>query len=288
MSSAALQQIESGLAGAREALLRGELEAMHDHLVRTLDALADVTRAGFVPQQDRAPVPWDEARAAQLVWDLLARLKGAGCHVFPFAGTLLGLERDGRLLPNDKDADFAVWLEDFSLAGRLLQQWGLRRATDTPPFANVATFVAADTGYSVDLFGLRRDPAKDRTEGGAWLYGRPASHQRVLHFPWFELVPRAGPSGEVWWPDPPGTLLQALYGDWRTPRPEWDSLISNASVQDLNLNWHCWALRSLCTCWLGGDLAKTRRLIDQVLARTGEVPPYAAWRDALDAGLATP
>ncbi|MCG2594713.1 hypothetical protein LZ009_18190 [Ramlibacter sp. XY19] len=284
MTQAALQQIQSGLAGAQAALLQGELEAMHAHLARTLDALAEVTRAGFVPQQDRPAVPWDEARATQLVWDLLSRLKAADCHVFPFAGTLLGLERDGRLLPNDKDADFGVWLEDFSLVGRLLQQWGLRRATDTPPFANMATFVDAATGYSVDLFGLRRDPYHHRTEGGVWLYGKPASYQRVLHLPWFELAPRQG----VWWPETPALLLQALYGDWRTPRSEWDSLISNQSVQDLNLNWHCWALRSLCTSWLGGDLGKTRRLLDQVLVRTGDVAPYVAWRDALDAGLGAP
>ena len=79
MSEAALQQIQSGLAGAQAALLQGELEAMHGHLVRTLDALADVTRAGLVAKQERPAVPWDEARAAQLVWELLARLKAAGC-----------------------------------------------------------------------------------------------------------------------------------------------------------------------------------------------------------------
>jgi len=278
MSDAALQQIQSGLAGAQAALLRGELQDMHDHLLLAIDALAEVTRAGFVPQQERQSVPWDEARATQLVWDLLARFKAADCHVFPFAGTLLGLEREGRLLRNDKDADFGVWLEDFSLAGRLLQQWGLRRATDTPPFANMATYVDAATGYSIDLFGLRRDAANQRTEGGVWLYGKPPSYQRVLHFPWFELADRNG----AWWPDPPGVLLEALYGDWRTPRPEWDSLISNVSVRDLNLNWHCWALRSLCTSWLGGDLAKTRRLLQQILDRAGDIAPYAAWRDALD------
>jgi hypothetical protein len=286
MSEAALQQIQSGLAGAEAALLQGELQAMHDHLVRTLDALAQVTRAGLVAKQERRPVPWNETLATQLVWDLLARFKAADCHVFPFAGTLLGLERDGRLLPNDKDADLAVWLEDFSLAGRLLQQWGLQRATDTPPFANMATFVDAASGHSVDLFGLRRDPANNRIEGGVWLYGKPPSHQRVLYFPWFELAPRQGPAGAAWWPEPPALLLQALYGDWRRPQPEWDSLISNVSVHDLNLSWHCWALRSLCQCWLGGDVAKTRRLIDQVLARTGEAAPYLAWRDALDATLA--
>jgi hypothetical protein len=38
----------------------------------------------------------------------------------------------------------------------------------------------ARQGYSVDLFGLRRDPVAACIEGGAWLYGKPASWQRVL------------------------------------------------------------------------------------------------------------
>ncbi|MDB5858442.1 MAG: cytidyltransferase [Ramlibacter sp.] len=284
MSEAALQQIQSGHAGAQAALLRGELEAMHGHLVRTLDALADVTRAGLVARQERPPVPWDEARAEQLVWELLARLKGAGCHVFPYAGTLLGLERDGRLLPNDKDADLAVWLEDFALAGRLLQQTGLQRATDVPPFGNMATYVEPRTGYSVDLFGLRRDPVAGAIEGGVWLYGRPASWQRVLVLPWFDLSARSGPAGEVWWPEA-DRLLAAVYGDWRTPRPEWDSLVSSCALREVNLNWHCWALQHLAQAWLSGDLARTRRLFDQVLARAGGDARLQAWCAALDEAL---
>jgi hypothetical protein len=219
------------------------------------------------------------------VWELLARFRGADCHVFPYAGTLLGLERDGRLLPNDKDADLAVWLEDYSLAGRLLVQWGLQRATDVPPFANMATFVEPNSGYSVDLFGLRRDPMRERVEGGAWLYGKPPSHQRVLLLPWFDLQERTSASGAVWWPDRADALLQAFYGDWRTPQPEWDSQVSNRSLQDTNLSWRCWSLKSLVYLWLGGDLARTRRLLHQVLARAGDDAQLHAWREALDAGL---
>ena len=70
---------------------------------------------------------------------------------------------------------------------------------------------------SVDLFGIRREPEHARLVAGGWLYGRPPSHQRITRFPWFELASRAGPAGDVWWPDPPATLLTALYGDWRTP-----------------------------------------------------------------------
>jgi hypothetical protein len=281
MSQTALQRIESGLAGARAALLQGELDAMHAQLVATLDALAAVTGAGLVPRQQRADTPWDAARALQLVWELLARFHAAGCHVFPYAGTLLGLERDGRLLPGDKDADLAVWFEDFALAGRLLQQWGLQRATDVPPFANMATFVEPGSGYSVDLFGLVRNPVARRTEGGAWLPGKPASHQRLLLLPWLELGARAAPAGAVWWPAAPDALLQAFYGDWRTPDPEWDSLVSNRAVHELNLSWWCWSLQRLTQCWLTGDLPKTARLLEQIAARAGDQPLLNPWRAAL-------
>lgn len=288
MTHPALPRIESGLAAVHAALRQGDLEVMHVRLVEVLDALAEVTRAGFVPKQASAPIPWNEPEVRMLVWQLLAAFKAADCHVFPYAGTLLGLERAGRLLPEDKDVDLAVWLEDFALAGRLLVQWGLQRATDVPPFANVATHVAPRTRTSVDLFGLRRDPMRGRVEGGVWLYGRPPSHQRLLALPWFELALRAGPSGPAWWPATPEPVLAALYGaDWRTPQTDWDTLISNPSLQDLNLNWRCWALKNLCQCWLTGNLPRTRSRVAQIAARIGEDAQLRSWREALEAGAAT-
>lgn len=284
MTHPALPRIESGLAAAQAALLQGDLEAMHARLVQVLDALAEVARAGFLPKREHTDLAWNEPGMRALVWRLLAAFHAAGCHVFPYAGTLLGLQRDGRLLPDDKDADLAVWLEDYALAGRLLLQWGLQRATDVPPFANMATYVDAASGASVDLFGLRRDPTRGRVEGGVWLYGKPPSHQRLLVLPWFELARRDGAAGTVWWPAEPEPLLAALYGpDWRTPQPEWDSLVSNVSVHEINLNWRCWALKSLCHRWLGGDLARTRRLLAQITARAGEDPQLRGWREALEA-----
>lgn len=284
MSHPALQRIEAGLAGTRTAMLQGELAQMHTHLVHLLDALADVTRSGLIPVQERPPVPWDETAAIRLVWQVLARLKAEECHAFPYAGTLLGLERDGRLLPHDKDADLAVWLEDFGLAGRVLRGMGMQRATDVPPFANMATWVDPASGLSVDLFGLLRDPVRERVQGGVWLYGRPPSWQRVLHLPWFELKERASPAGPIWWPAEPAALLDACYGDWHTPRPEWDSQVSNRALQEVNLNWHCWALKALADRWLTGDLASTLRLLEQIAMRSGDTAQVSGWRDALAPG----
>lgn len=285
MTHPALPRIESGLAAMRAALVQGDLATLHARLVEVLDALAEVTRAGFIPSQDRAAVHWDEPQVRALVWQVLAAFKAADCHVFPYAGTLLGLQRDARLLPNDKDADLSVWLEDYALAGRLLLQWGLQRATDVPPFANMSTYVDARSGTSVDLFGLRRDPLRARVEGGAWLYGKPPSHQRLVLLPWFELRVHESPAGAVWWPEPAEPLLAALYGpQWRTPQPEWDTHVSNPSLQELNLSWRCWALKNLCQCWLGGDLARTRRLLAQIAGRAGEDAQLRAWREALEQG----
>ena len=256
-------------------------------LEAALAALCELARAGLVVRREAPAGPaWDGDAAAQLIWQLLVRLKSSGCSAFPFAGTLLGLERDGRLLPGDKDADIAVWLEDFGLACHLMQQMGFHRSTNVPPFGNMASLVERQSGLTVDVFGMRRDPVRRKLEGGVWVYGKPASHQRVIHLDWFELAPRAGPGGDVWWPEPPSVLLTGLYGDWRTPVPEWDSLISCLALQDINVQWRCWALKNLTDRWLTGDLARTRRLLDQITARTGMDPLLEDCLGALDVALA--
>jgi len=284
---AALQRAAACFDAAGDALRRADFEAMHAQLHQGLDGLAALACAGQAPQRaGPAAAAWDGAAMERQVWDLLARLKEAGCPVFAFAGTLLGLERDGRLLPNDKDADFAVWLEDFAPACRALQALGFTPVGNAPPFSNVASLHAPATGLSLDLFGIRRDARRRRLEGGAWVYGRPASHQRITHYPWLELAPREGPAGPVWWPEPAEGLLAALYGDWRSPQPEWDSLVSCLAVQETNLQWRCWALKSLGERWLAGDLGRARRLVDQIERRAGLDAPLRAWRGALDTALA--
>ena len=282
--AALLARANEALAQSDAALVRGDLEAMHEALLAALDSFAQLTSQGQRLANDRpAPLPWDEARVTQALWLVLAQMKRAGCGVFPFAGTLLGLERDGRLLPDDMDADLAVWLEDFSLACRTLEAIGFQRASNAPPFGNVATFVLQQPRLSVDMFGIRREPEQQRLVGGAWLYGKPPSHQRIVHYPWFELAPREGPAGEVWWPQPADTLLTALYGDWRTPQPDWDSLVSCRGLQGTNLQWRCWAFKRLADRWRSGDVQRTRRLLEQILARAPGDPQLLAWRGVLDA-----
>ena len=285
--AALLARANQALVRSDAALLQGDLEAMHDALVEVLDAFAELTAQGETLRNEIPdPPPWNEAEVTRALWLVLAQLKRAGCGAFPFAGTLLGLERDGKLLARDEDADLAVWLEDFSLASRTLQAIGFLPASNSPPFGNVATFVLLQPRMSVDLFGIRREPEHQRMVGGAWLYGRPPTHQRIVHYPWFALASRAGPAGDVWWPDPPDALLAALYGDWRTPQPDWDSLVSCRALQETNLQWRCWSYKRLSEQWRNGNLERTRGLLDQILARAPGDPQLLAWRAVLAAARA--
>lgn len=280
------QRASLGLRQAGAAMQAGELEPMLGGLTLALDALAELAAQGQIPQAPPHTTPaWDAEQALRLCWQVLARLRSAGCGAFPHAGTLLGLERDGRLLPHDKDIDIGVWSEDFHRACEVLLAMGFERATNVPPFSNLASFVLASAQLSVDLFGMQRVAGQARVEGGVWMAGKPASHQRVSYYPWFTLTARSTPAGDIGWPDPAVALLQAMYGDWRTPLPGWDAHISNPAVQSLNLHWRCWSLKSLCDAWMSGDLPRTRNVLAQITARAGLDAQLLRYQYALDAAL---
>lgn len=281
-----LERASLGLRQAGLAMQAGELDSMLDALTRALDALAELAHGGQVPDPPpRTLPPWDGDQALQVCWQVLAHLRAAGCGAFPHAGTLLGLERDGALLPHDKDADIGVWTEDFHTACIAMQSLGFQRATNLPPFSNLASFVLPSVQLSVDLFAMQRMPGAARVVGGVWMQGKPESHQRISHYPWFTLTARTSPAGDIGWPDPVVPLLAAMYGDWRTPQPEWDAHISNPAVQALNLHWRCWSLQRLCDAWIGGDVARTRRVLEQITARAGMDAQLLRYQHALDGVL---
>lgn len=282
---AALDRLGRALQQAGGAMLEGAFDTMAAALEDALATLCALAQGGHTPVLDTPPhPPWNADQALHTLWQVLAALRQAGCGAFPHAGTLLGLVRDGQLLPHDKDADVGVWWEDFARASDTLARLGFVRARNQPPASNLATWVQAAQGLSVDLFGLRREGmggAVQRVVGGVWLPGKPASHQRVSHFPPFALVVRDTPAGAVWWPDPAEGLLAALYGDWRTPQPGWNSHISSLAVQSLNLHWRCWGLKAVCDGWLGGNLSQARHCVEQMARRSGPDPLLQACAAAL-------
>lgn len=258
---------------------------------RGLDHLILLAQQGKRPLELPRAVPspaFASGEAERRLWQVTAALRRAGLPAFPFFGTLLGLVRNGSLLPFDKDIDLAVWQDHFQGACQWLDGQGWRRAGNTILYDNYACFIDPQSGLTLDVSGLRREPEHPRITGGLWLYAHPPAWQRITRFPWFELATRASPAGDVYWPQQPEAVLSALYGDWRVPRPNWDSMISACNLEAVTLQVQLHALTRLLTLWLDGHLDRARDYLDQVRRRLPNNALLLSAQWALDKMLASP
>lgn len=209
----ALGNLEACVTGARQALslLRGEVGQPPPG----------------APIRARTMMPMEPAR--QVLREVRDRLTAAHLPFFLCAGTLLGIVRDGDLLPNDKDMDLGL-------------PWHVNRARVLAALASDGAFVhvpaAADestdnerlnltlvhreTKIAVDLFFFR--PDGDHVEAG--FHQRPAPIlSRMRRFD-IGMLEWRGASWPV--PAPAAQYLADLYGDeWRVPDPDFDTVLSS-------------------------------------------------------------
>lgn len=135
-------------------------------------------------QSDFKKAHWAQitGKAEQLLWATCAELASQGISAFPFAGTLLGIVRDGRLLDFDKDLDIAVCMESWEACCQALEKMGWRKVSMGLPYSNYRDYVHAEMGISLDLCGLQRRNAQ-QIVGGFSLPG--ATPQTTSVFPYF-------------------------------------------------------------------------------------------------------
>lgn len=117
-----------------------DLQATHQHFVNCINHLLAIAKSGKVPPQreksheidgseDNRLNVFASGEAEQLLWKTCAELAKQNIKAFPFAGTLLGLVRNGRLLDFDKDLDVAVWMESWPKCCEALES-GMDKSTD--------------------------------------------------------------------------------------------------------------------------------------------------------------
>ena len=145
-------------------------------------------------------------------------------------GLLLGCIRDGQPLPNDPDVDFSYWKHDVGLlldAVPKLKSSGFR-----PKFryinndGDVTQLSFMYRGVKYEFFEMHESENQMRW----YCYGGK---------PKLELL-NAGPMhglsdyelfGKRWQiPDDPAAYLSALYGDWRTPDPDYNYVTDSNAV----------------------------------------------------------
>ena len=238
-----------------------DLPSAYIHYMTALEHLLALAKSGKIPPQRKLPEfePIDNnlfvsGKAEELLWATCAALAQAGVQAFPFAGTLLGLVRHERLLDFDKDLDIAVWTTSLPACYVELEKLGWIRTTMHIDYSNFRDYIHSELGITLDVCGLQ---AKDKQIlGGFWLPDHPDEYQRVSIFPQFDLIRKQTAHGDVWFPKQPERILTAFYGDWRTPNPNWDTVVSALNQQKFTLLIRCYAYHRLIQRWLTGDLPK--------------------------------
>jgi hypothetical protein len=204
--------------------------------LRRMQARRGAEFAGFWAECVRALAPYtlgphgyavalgtrDPATVWAEVAGVLDALAGLGREAFVVSGTLLGLVRDGALLPHDDDVDLAVLLASSEVTD-VVEEW--RALEDElaaaglldPAFDHAAKNhckLAVPSGLGVDLFP-------------AWLAGDrvyvwPHTHGELGRDDLLPLERREVAGATVTLPRRPEPMLELNYGaGWRVPDPTY-------------------------------------------------------------------
>jgi hypothetical protein len=178
-------------------------------------------------------------RNLHVLHDVLEATEMAG-RVWIFGGLLLGWTREGDLLGHDcDDFDFAYHDDDaerFESIFPQLAEAGFELHRRFPYVTGVATEHAfRRDGVKFDFFRLETHGDRFRY----WSYGLYAGGRgitNVIEIP-AQPLEECRLIGRTWLKVRDHEAeLEALYGDWRTPRPDWDYM-HNPSIVEQRQDW---------------------------------------------------
>jgi hypothetical protein len=156
-------------------------------------------------------------------------LEAEDIKVFPIAGSLLGLYRDGKFMDHDKDADVGIFVNGYDEVLRLVAKVCEQKRFFAPSMIkntkesnawNVAVY-DEENRTVVDFFFFYRQV--EHCEFGVY---SPCGILKWAFTP-FELVREELAGRDYWLPSDIEQHLVDMYGeDWREPVKVWDSLIA--------------------------------------------------------------
>jgi hypothetical protein len=159
-------------------------------------------------------------------------MKSIGVDFFLAYGTLLGILRDGDLLPYDKDMDVGLFyngdkaelIKKLSLFGFVCPYLIYLNEDDIN--LNISLF-HEKTGIGIDLFFFRNSPYDEFFESGFNHLPCPLIWKfRKFELEYFKYL-------DIDWkiPFPVNLFLEDIYGSkWKTPDPNFDSLVSGFNI----------------------------------------------------------
>lgn len=212
-------------------------------------AVASVITQPVHEQNAVKPDNFHEKGFEQLLWKTLAELAQAGVRAFPTSGTLLGLVREGQLLPFDKDIDVGLPFSQMQQAIDCITQYGWQEEVSSSRLINPRSF-RHPSGLVVDLCGYA--PVRDdkRMLGGFWQAGTPTQWQRITIFPELHLESTTRSEGKVWQLVEPEVFLGSLYGpNWHIPDPGFDTIVGARNLKGFSLMTEFYCYFHLYNFW---------------------------------------
>ncbi|HET7267182.1 MAG TPA: tetratricopeptide repeat protein [Oleiagrimonas sp.] len=198
-----------------------------------------------------------------LLWTTLSTLAKAGVHAFAAFGTLLGLTREGGLLPFDKDIDLGIPNSEMRRACEVLEANGWIEMSDVQPhMINPIPFYHPLEKITLDVSGFVVDRVASRSCEGVWWDNVPWEDNRITEFPPLELEKATSPDDQpIWSLRDPEQWLDVLYGDWRTPDPDFDTIIAARNLRGFSLLTQSYAFSRIHEKWQNGQIGKARALV---------------------------
>ncbi|MDE1168424.1 MAG: tetratricopeptide repeat protein [Pseudomonas sp.] len=209
---------------------------------------------------------FNQPQVEQLLWSTLATLAKAGVHAFAAYGTLLGLTREGHLLPFDKDIDFGLPHCEMSRATHCLLGNGWVEPVGSHRLSNPKAFYHPRYKISLDLSGFVVDAATGVTHTGFWLKDAPHEWHRHTRYPELTLDKGTSPCGKaIWQLAAADTWLTTVYGDWRTPDAFFDTVIAAKNLCGFSLLTECYAISRIYSHIDSGSLLKAQAVAGHAL-----------------------
>ena len=252
--------------------------AIHAHKIngRTLEDLESSDMAIEGPRKKKAG--FNVNRAAHTLSDLARVVERSGEKLFLVSGTLLGYEREGKIMDHDKDIDVGVigWEKQYDIC-MALQESGLF-TVDTKFLKGAGTHYIPlahnYTGMYVDLFVYERQGEKLVT-GVDFFFG----YRQTFAFTPFELKPVKFLGVDMYVPSDVDLNLRENFGDWRTPDASYISHLESPSTTNKGALPFMLTARINALCAL---IEHKPRKVRKVIAMMRQ---YASYPMAMDEGL---
>jgi hypothetical protein len=232
----------TGVNGVRRLLLAFLLTVSFNaqrYVLGPFLGVLPIDRAAHIRRRQgrRQPVETNAAWRVMLELQRVACMTGA--RMYPISGTLLGLYRNGGILPHDVDIDVGVFADDPNLQAFIA-------ALDASPFMQMRTDIRMKAGYpalnpwlpqladgiSCYKYYLRPPGATagPAIEADVFLHFGSGGHQAhgISNRLWlnrdFDLVPASYGELATLVPRDVELYLAENYGDFRTPKTDFENL----------------------------------------------------------------